>query len=64
MVIAVFMLIYSLSNGWSKDNTYSHAQFYTDLDNGKIAAIDITPNSETPTGNVLVKLKCIFVRFL
>lgn len=55
MIAAVFYLIYSISNEWGKGfSNYTYEQFSRDLDNGKINSIEVTPNSETPTGSAVV----------
>ncbi len=58
IILAIIMLVFTVSRRWREDDSYSYAQFETDLDSGsKIAAIELHPYSETPTGAVLVTMK-------
>lgn len=50
------MLVYSFSSEWStKNNVLNYEQLQRDIDNKSVRSIEITPNSETPTGEVEIK---------
>lgn len=57
MILAVFMLVYSVTRSWNKGNNYSYEQFYNDVKDGKIVDVSVTPNSETPTGSAEIVLR-------
>ena len=49
----VFMLVYSFSSEWTtKNNVLNYQQLQKDIENNSVRSIEITPNSETPTGEV------------
>ncbi|MDD3413068.1 MAG: ATP-dependent zinc metalloprotease FtsH [Lachnospiraceae bacterium] len=57
MIGVVFLIIYTMTNKWVMSEEYNNRQFMSDLDGGNIAAVEIQPNSETPTGVVTVTFK-------
>jgi cell division protease FtsH len=57
MIGVVFLIIYTMTNKWVMNEEYNNRQFMSDLDSGNIAAVEIQPNSETPTGVVTVTFK-------
>ena len=57
MIGVVFLIIYTMTNKWVMSEEYNNRQFMSDLDGGSIAALEIQPNSETPTGVVTVTFK-------
>ncbi len=58
IILAVLLLVFTMTNRWRDNENYSYAQFEQDLNEGnKIAAIELHPYSETPTGAVQVTLK-------
>ena len=58
VVIAIaILIIYSVSNRVTTVKRYSYNEFIEDLNDGKVMAVEIVPNSETPTGVVNVTLE-------
>ncbi len=58
IILAVLLLVFTMTNRWRDNENYSYAQFEQDLNEGnKIASIELHPYSETPTGAVQVTLK-------
>lgn len=58
IMLAVLLLVFTMTNRWRDNENYSYAQFEQDLNEGnKIASIELHPYSETPTGAVQVTLK-------
>ena len=57
VIIAIAILvIYSISNRINTAKTYSYSEFIEDLNDGEVMAVEISPNSETPTGVINVTL--------
>ncbi|SFK49268.1 cell division protease FtsH [Lachnospiraceae bacterium KH1T2] len=57
MVVAILLLIVSISSRWQTRDTYNYSQFKQDLKTESVDTIEIQPNAETPTGSVIVRLK-------
>ena len=57
LIMAVFLLIYTMTNKWMLKEDYSNQNFQQDLESGNISSIEVQPNSETPTGVATVTLK-------
>ncbi len=57
IVAAVLLLISFMSETISADDNYDHKTFIEDIKNGNVEEVVLTPNSETPTGEVSVILK-------
>ena len=55
IAIAV-LLIYSVSNRFNAVRRYTYSEFTGDLKENRVTAVEIAPNSETPTGIVNVTL--------
>ena len=56
IVAIAILIIYSVSNKINAVNEYSYSEFTEDLKNEKVTGVEISPNSETPTGVVNVTL--------
>ena len=41
----------------SQQEDYTRAEFVADMEAGNVAYVEITPNSETPTGSLEIRLK-------
>ncbi len=66
IIAAVTMLVYTLSSRWQEQTAYTHEEFVQDVKTGKIRSVVIHPNSETPTGALVIttkedELKTLFV---
>lgn len=57
-IVAIVMVALYLSNGLTDLNasSYTYQDFKTDIKNNKVLSIDIYPNEETPTGEIVVTL--------
>lgn len=57
IIAAVFSLIYFMTSSRSVNDNYTFSEFQTDLNDKAIRSIEITQNSEIPTGIVTVTYK-------
>lgn len=57
IIAAVFSLIYFMTSSRSVNDNYTFSEFQTDLNDEAIRSIEITQNSEIPTGIVTVTYK-------
>ena len=57
VIAAVFALIYFMTSSKSVNDNYTFSEFQTDLNDQVISSIEITQNSEIPTGVVIVTFK-------
>ncbi len=56
-IIAIaILIIYSVSNRMNTPKSYSYSEFIEALNDGEVMGVEISPNSETPTGVVTVTL--------
>ncbi len=63
-VVAVVLLVVTVTSRWQMRDTYNYTQFKSDLGDKKVDAIEVKPNAEMPTGSVIVTLKDGNVRTL
>ena len=63
-LLILFMILFGISRIADKAQDYSRERLISDLESGKVTQAVITPNSETPTGSVMVSLKDGTVRKL
>ncbi len=54
---AIVFMLYSLNGRYQNQETYTHEQFLEDISEKKVSAVEIRPNSETPTGSLVISLK-------
>ncbi|MCR5627097.1 MAG: ATP-dependent zinc metalloprotease FtsH [Lachnospiraceae bacterium] len=64
VILAAIVLIYGISTRIASGDNYSYAEFEQDIESNTIAGIELRPNSETPTGTVVVTLKSGLIRRL
>jgi len=59
IILLIVIITFYISNRreLNDQGEYSYSQFVKDIDNGQIKAVDIYPNEEVPTGEVMVTLK-------
>lgn len=57
IVAAVLLLITFMSNSMQKKDTYNYKTFLSDLKSEKVTGVLLSPNAETPTGDITVTLK-------
>ena len=57
LILAVFLMIYTMTNRWVMREDYNNQRFEQDLKNGNIVSVEVQPNSETPTGVAAVTVK-------
>ena len=57
IVAAILLLISYMSTDIEPRDTYNYKTFLEDLNNKDVTGVLISPNSETPTGDVTVTLK-------
>lgn len=57
IVAAVLLLISFMSNSVEPKDSYSYKTFLDDLDNNRVTGVLLSPNTETPTGDITVTLK-------
>ena len=57
IIAAIVMLFLSFTGRNKKSETYTHQEFVHDLETKNVVAVDVKPNSETPTGSLIVSLK-------
>ena len=57
IVAAVLLLISFMSNGIEQKDSYSYKTFLDDLKNEQVTGVLLSPNAETPTGDITVTLK-------
>ena len=55
-ILILLMAVAVLSTLKSSEQDYSRAEFIADMDNKKVADVEVNPNSETPTGYLRVVL--------
>ncbi len=53
----LIMVIVALLTFGGSDENYTRKQFIADMEAGKVVSIEVNPNSESPTGYLLVELK-------
>ena len=63
-LMILFLILFGISRIADKAQDYSRERLISDLESGKVTQAVITPNSETPTGSVMVSLKDGTVRKL
>ncbi|XME01912.1 ATP-dependent zinc metalloprotease FtsH [Lachnospiraceae bacterium C1.1] len=56
-IVAVVLLVLTMSSRWQVRDTYNYTQFESDLKENRIDTIELQPNAETPTGSVVVTFK-------
>ncbi|MBR4605727.1 MAG: ATP-dependent metallopeptidase FtsH/Yme1/Tma family protein, partial [Lachnospiraceae bacterium] len=56
-LLILFLILLGINKITDRAQDYSKERLIQDLENHKISQVVITPNSETPTGSVLVSLK-------
>ena len=56
-IVAVVLLVLTMSSRWQVRDTYNYTQFENDLKENRISSIELQPNAETPTGSVIVTYK-------
>ncbi len=57
IVAAILLLISFMSNEMQTRDVYNYRAFQTDLANGNVTGVLLSPNAETPTGDITVTLK-------
>lgn len=57
LILAVFLMIYTMTNRWVMKEDYNNQRFEQDLEKGNVVSIEVQPNSETPTGVAAVTVK-------
>ncbi len=57
IIAAIVMVFLSVTGRNKKSDNYTHQDFLKDLDAKTVVAVDVRPNSETPTGSLIVSLK-------
>lgn len=57
IILAIVMIIITVSNKWQVKDTYNYSQFTADLKDKDIDRIELTPYEETPTGALTVTMK-------
>ena len=57
IILAVFSLVYVLTSGTSVDDDYTYSEFKADLAAGSVKTVEISQNSEIPTGYLTVTFK-------
>ena len=57
IVAAVLLLITFMSNGIETRDAYNYKAFLKDMESGNVIGVLLSPNSETPTGDITVTLK-------
>lgn len=57
IVAAVLLLISFMSNSAEPKDSYSYKTFLDDLGNNRVTGVLLSPNTETPTGDITVTLK-------
>lgn len=57
LILAVFLVIYTMTNRWVLKEDYSNQRFEQDLESGDVSSIEVQPNSETPTGVATITMK-------
>ena len=63
-LVILFLILLGINRITDRAQDYSREKLVNDLEAGKITQVVITPNSETPTGSLLVSLKDGTVRRL
>ena len=56
-LVILFLILFGISKLTERTQDYSWEKLLSDLDANRITQVVITPNSETPTGSVMVSLK-------
>ncbi len=56
LIVIAILIVYSISNRFNTVHDYSYSEFTQDIKDKKVTAVEIAPNSETPTGVVNVTL--------
>ncbi len=56
IVAAVLLLITFMSNGMETKDTYNYKTFLDDLKENRVTGVLLSPNAETPTGDITVTL--------
>ncbi len=64
IVAAVLLLITFMTNSMETRDPYNYRSFLNDLEEGVVTGVLLSPNSETPTGDITVTLKSGEVRKL
>ena len=58
MVILLGAFFIAIAMGMkSQEEDYTKTEFIADMEAGKVSYVEITPNSETPTGSLKIELK-------
>ena len=57
IIAAIFAVIYFMTNSRPVNDDYTFSQFQSDLNDEAISSINITQNTEIPTGVVVVTFK-------
>ncbi len=61
---AIAMIFFSIAGRNRNTDDYSHQDFLNDIKESNVTAVEVRPNSETPTGSLLISLKDGRVRTL
>ncbi|MBO6133938.1 MAG: ATP-dependent zinc metalloprotease FtsH [Lachnospiraceae bacterium] len=56
IIAAAGLLFYTMNNRWQNRDAYSYADFIGDIKEKAVRSIEVRPNSETPTGYLVVSL--------
>jgi cell division protease FtsH len=51
---AVVLFVFFFRNGFESQETYTYQQFLTSVEEGRVVRVDIHPNSQVPTGQILI----------
>ncbi len=57
LILLLIMVVALLSSLKSNEGNYSRADFIADMEAGRVADVEVNPNSETPTGYLRVALR-------
>lgn len=56
IVLLIVMCVVNIVNRQNQEENYTRAKLIADMEAGNVAEIELTPNSETPTGYLQIKL--------
>ena len=56
-LLILFLILFGISKVTSRTQEYSREKLIKDLEEDKITQVVITPNSETPTGSLIISMK-------
>lgn len=54
IALAVLMLVFVFRNGFATQETYSNQQFERAVERNEVARVDIHPNAQVPTGQLII----------